>query len=169
MNFWNFTEQFSRIVFVQSTRRKRKTLKRVLGIQFRFVTVTMDKYFGITPVWIGAKQAKITDMEKTVLDMLDRPDLCGGIVLVSQALREAVTEIDWNKLLIYLTRFPNSTVVKRLGFLLEHFTLQIPDGKKIINQCLKRLSTGTSLLEIQCKKVGKINSRWRLQINVQGF
>lgn len=46
LHHWNLTEQVPRVTFVQTTARKFDRRKEVLGLRFRFVTVTPRKFFG---------------------------------------------------------------------------------------------------------------------------
>jgi hypothetical protein len=90
-------------MFVQSTRRKRPV--EVLGIRFRFVTVSQARFFGVARRTLDGKAITVTNREKTLLDAAARPDLSGGIAQLAQALRAAYPEVDWGRLDDYLTRW----------------------------------------------------------------
>ena len=70
---------------------------------------------------------QVTDRAKTVVDAADRPDLCGGIWQLAQALGGHWAEVEWPKLDAYLIRFASGAVYKRLGYLVETLDLPIPE------------------------------------------
>src|SRR4030067_114103 len=45
LSYWQMTEQIPRITFVQSTKRKRPL--EIQGMQFQFVTIKREHYFGV--------------------------------------------------------------------------------------------------------------------------
>jgi predicted transcriptional regulator of viral defense system len=77
LHYWNMTEQVPHTVFVQSTRRKCPV--EVLGMRFRFVTVSQARFFGVARRTLDGKAVYVTDREKTLLGAAAHPDLSGGI------------------------------------------------------------------------------------------
>lgn len=167
LNYWNLTEQVPRITYIQTTSKVRKRRIDSLGLRFRIVTVTEKKFFGIHRTFIDHHRISVTDREKTLLDGLDRPDLCGGIHEVAKALRTAAIESDWDRVDKYLVRFGSGTVVKRLGYLVEALDLEIPKRERRLLDWSRRLSAGISTLDPSSpRKAHRIVTRWRLRINV---
>ena len=187
LHFWNMTEQVPRVVFVQSTRRKRPV--EILGMRFRFVSVSEAHFFGIARRIVDGKPIYVTDREKTLLDAAARPDLSGGIAQLAQALRTAcadaygvavqhhrhsphgdpdalTTSLDWMRLDGYLARWGGGVVVKRLGYLVETLALPIPDRERRMERWQGMLSQGISLLEPAAGAKGPVATRWRIRVNV---
>jgi predicted transcriptional regulator of viral defense system len=158
------TEQVPRTVFVQSTRRKRPV--EVLGIRFRFVTVSQARFFGVAHRTLDGKAVHVTDREKTLLDAAARLDLSGGITQLAQALQVAYPDVDWGRLDDYLTRWGGGASVKRLGYLVEALALPIPDLEQRLQRWQGMLSQGISLLEPGSNAAGPVVTRWRLRLNL---
>ncbi len=164
LHYWHMTEQVPQVVWVQSTRRKRPV--EILGMRFRFVTVSQARFFGVLRRTLDGKPIYVTDREKTLLDAAARPDLSGGVVQLAQALQTAHTDIHWGRLDDYLLRWGGGVVVKRLGYLLETLALPIPNREERLERWRGMLSQGISLLEPGLGTTGPTVTRWRLRINV---
>jgi predicted transcriptional regulator of viral defense system len=61
----------------------------------------------------------ITDRERTVLDLIVRPELFGGIRAASEIMEGALAQIDLSQLVTYALRYDVGAVIKRMGWLLE--------------------------------------------------
>ena len=167
LSYWQLTEQIPRTVFVQSTARKSQREKEILGITFRFVTVVATKFFGVTRRTLDGQPISITDLEKTLVDAADRPDLSGGGLQLIQALRVAHADIDWEKLDRYLQDWPHTSPIKRLGYLLERMDVPIPNRKARLNRWQQALAPGIVGLEPGYGSgEGSIVTRWQLRINI---
>lgn len=166
---WGWSEQLPRTVFVQITRRRANSKVEALGVTYRFVTIKPDRFFGVVQARADHRTFQVTDKEKTVIDMLDRFDLSGGTGQVIQALQEAVTDIRWDVLDTYLLRFGSGTVPKRLAFLVEVLSLQVPNREQRLQDWQKLIGRGISLLDPQGPPEGPIITRWRVRVNVRSL
>jgi predicted transcriptional regulator of viral defense system len=167
LHYWNMTELIPQVVFIQSTTRKHKRQAFILGAAYRFVLVTQRKFFGVITQYRSRGSFPITDREKTLTDACDRPQLSGGMALVFKALKASLDELDWGRLDDYLARFGSSAVYKRLGYLIEAGNLEVPDREKRLEDWHSQIKTGISPLEPRAGTSGRINSHWRLRINVE--
>ena len=151
------TEQIPSTVFIQTTGRKKRQRIEVFGVNYRIVKVKKEKFFGTEKAWIDESEVIITDAEKTVVDCLDKPQYCGGIIEVCKALKKGT--FDAEKLSDYALRIGNTGVIRRLGYLSEIFgiegTLPKPDTRNYL------------LLDPSMPKKGKRSAKWRLIINVE--
>jgi predicted transcriptional regulator of viral defense system len=66
----------------------------------------------------GGLEVRVTDVERTVADVLDRPSLAGGVVEVWRSLF-AVPAVDPDALVDYVATIGNRTLAARVGFFLE--------------------------------------------------
>lgn len=164
LNFYGFTEQIPRTVYISTTRRKKKRQKEVFGIIYKFIVLRETKFLGIRKIWIENRQINITDKEKTIVDCLDHPEYCGGIIEAAKGLWEGRENLDPEKILDYVERMNNATIFKRLGFLSE--LLEIP-WRKSCKKWEERISKGYSLLDPTMPKKGRYDSKWKLRINVE--
>lgn len=165
---WNWTEQIHRIIYVQTTARKRTPKRTILGVRYEFVTIPRGKFFGHTLEWRNATQVRVTDREKTLLDCADDVGRAGGIEELIKSVRSAAPEISWQKLGEYSARFPNKAALKRLGFLFETLLAHRPqEAEEVLSRWNNSLSTGIALLQPSAKAKGSISTRWRLRVNTE--
>ena len=164
LRFWNMTEQVPQVHFIQTTKRKKAVTLQ--GVQFRFITVSEPRYFGICTRKVDDFPITVTDREKTILDAASRPELSGGILQLAQAMRASADLLDWEKLSGYLTQWGGGVVAKRLGYLLETLRLPIPAREATLQHWQSMISSGISPLEPGSGRTGAVVSRWQLQINI---
>jgi len=156
LNHYGLTEQISDTVFIQTTARKKNQKIKIFGINYRIVRIKEAKFFGIHREWIEETQVNITDKEKTIMDCLDNPQYCGGIIEVTKALKNG--KFDRDKLVMYADKIGNSGVIRRLGFICEFLGIEIN---------LPRIETKNYLyLDPTMPRKGVKNAKWRLIINL---
>lgn len=157
------TEQIPRAIWVATSRRRRETT--VIGVRYIFVTLRPYKIFGHQPVWIGGEAVPVADLEKSLVDSLDHPEHCGGIGEVVKALATAWEEHGPNleRLTEYALRMRNRAILKRLGYLVEHLSLEAGNFPERWSAALSR---GHARLDPSLPPGGPRNRRWQLQVNV---
>jgi len=165
LSFHGLTDQVVRTIFVASTHRRQDVVIEVLGLHYRFIALSDDKFFGIEQVSIEDQAVNITDPSKTVVDGLDHPEYCGGITEMAKALwRYWRSEaMDLQKLTAYADRLGNRTVFKRLGYLAEVLEL---DRGAYLPRWQEAISSGMSLLDPRQGKRGPYSAKWNLRLNV---
>lgn len=142
---------------------KPSTLK-IKDVSFQFIYHNADHFFGATKMWIDSfHKVLCSDLEKTIIDCLFKPDYAGGIVEIARAIHASKDKINYDQLLEYAQRFKSQAVIKRLGFLLE--TLEIKSG--IIKQLQKAKTASYVILDTELPKSGKMISRWSIQQNLE--
>jgi predicted transcriptional regulator of viral defense system len=156
LNHHGFTEQIPNTVFVQSTRRRKNPYPELFGVRYWLVTIKEDRFFGNEEIWIGEDPVRITGPEKTLVDCLDSPQYCSGIVEVAKGIR--TKDYDLNILKDHAIRFGSWAVLRRLGYLCDLYGIDIdlPPVKQ----------RNYILLDPTMDQGGPINSRWRIKINV---
>jgi len=169
-HYWNWTEQVPRTVFVQTPQKKMHNTKTVLGVRYRFVRVQPTKFFGTVKRSAGQGQFTVTDREKTLVDALDHPELCGGIGQVVEMLPTAAQAVNWERVEEHLKRLGSGAAYKRLGALVEHLgeKARISDRAARIERWHSLLTGGYAPLEPRRPMIGPANARWRVRVNVPG-
>lgn len=156
LHFYGLTEQIPNTVFIQTTARKKNQSIKVFGINYKIVRIKEAKFFGIRREWIEETQINITDKEKTIVDCLDKPQYCGGIIEVAKALKNG--SFDKDRLEVYANKIGNSGVIRRLGFLCDFLGIKIN---------LPQIKTKNYLyLDPTMPLEGQRNAKWRLIINL---
>lgn len=153
------------LIHVYITMSKRMRLKTAFGITYHFVYSKSEKFWGVKSQWVSKhEKIMVSDIERTILDGLDRPDLCGGLKDVLLGIWAAQKKIEWRKLVDSALKYKSYAVVKRLGFILEILDLN--------EDCVKDLhlvairSKSYILLDPAGVRVGKHLLKWYIQINI---
>ena len=135
-----------------------------LGVQFRFVRCQRQHLFGLTHHWV-TKQEKVcvSDLERTILDGLKVPRLCGGVTEVARGLWMRRDDVQADRLVEYAKRLGVGAVAQRLGFLLETYQLGTPRHQESL---LRMVRKAYIRLDPVLAPTGKFLRRWRLQLNI---
>ena len=91
----------------------------VNGIPYHITRVRPARFFGAEPLW-DDERVLVTDLERTLCDGLNRPDLCGGFGEVMDGFEIAHynLELDYDRLVDYAIRLGLPTI-KRVGWALD--------------------------------------------------
>lgn len=137
---------------------------KIKGVDFQFIYHNERHFFGTKKVWVdNFNKVWCSDLEKTIVDCLFKPDYAGGMVEVAKAIVIAKEKIDFDKLFEYIMRFDSQAVVKRLGFVLETLELDL----RIIDKLQSLKTASYVLLDTELPKSGKMISRWSIQQNLE--
>ena len=145
-------------------RQIRPSKIEIKNVPFQFIYHNEKHFFGSKKIWIDSfNKVNCSDLEKTFIDCLFKPDYAGGIVEIARAIYISKDKIKFDKLLEYAIKFDSQAVIKRLGFLLE--TLRIEH--EIIDELQKIKIASYVSLDTELPKEGKRISRWRIQQNLE--
>jgi len=155
LNYYGFTEQIPRTVFIQTTSRKKHQEVTIFGIPYKIIRIKKEKIFGTEKVWFEDLQINVTSREKTIIDCLDKPQYAGGIIEVAKALR--TEDYDKKTLVKYAKKISNTGVIRRLGYICDflHIPINLPEIKT--RNYLK--------LDPILPKSTILNAKWNLIIN----
>ncbi|MCI0411795.1 type IV toxin-antitoxin system AbiEi family antitoxin domain-containing protein [bacterium] len=160
--YWGLTEQIFRSLLVITPQGPRNRSPVLAGITMSVHSISGTALFGLKPVWRGEVKVQVSDPTRTVLDMLDRPSLGGGLRPTVDVIRSYMkSEFKNTKQLVeYADRLGNKAVFKRLGFLAERF---FPNEKELVDSSRVRISKGNARLDPGLKST-KLVTKWRLWI-----
>jgi len=135
----------------------------VKEIPFQFIYHNEKHFFGDKKTWIDSfNRVQCSDLEKTIIDCLFKPEYAGGITEIAKAIYKIKDKIDYTKILQYAKRFDSQAVIKRLGFLLELLEIE----NNMIDELQKLRTNSVILLEPSYPKEGKTISRWSIRQNI---
>lgn len=160
LNYHGLSEQIPITTFVATTRAK-KSLE-ILGTTYQFVKVTKTKMFGTVEIEIEGKKVRVSDVEKTLVDCLERPQHCGGAEEIARAIYFNHREVDFRKLKAYAKQMGNVSIMKRLGYILE--ATDLIEGYSFVFKGVE-LSKGYPSLDPVSPRKGSYNGRWKILIN----
>jgi len=136
---------------------------KIKDVPFQFIYHNEKHFFGAKKIWIDSfNKVMCSDLEKTIIDCLFKPDYAGGIVEIARAIYISKDKIKYNTLLEYAKKFDSQAVIKRLGFLLE--ILEI--NTNIFDELQKLKTISCITLDTELPKTGKRISRWSIQQNL---
>lgn len=141
------TKQFN---YLGKNNKNDKNYINKTKIQF----VNTKYFFGFENKEYMGFNIPIATPEKAVIDSIGAIPL--GIIA------EAVSSLNIGLIKIYLKKIRKSSVVKRIGFILEKNGFDVTDLKKSVNSKL-------IYLDPLGKKKGKVNKEWKLIINVEEY
>jgi len=160
MYYWNLTEQIPHKVLVAATKRKRPV--KYNSQQIRFITLNNKRFFGFTQIKSIDYSFKISSLEKTIVDGLLYPQHCGRMPEVAKAIWSARDDANWSQVLKFLWKIKVSSVVRRLGYILDELDLQ-----KEAKETLVRDFQGFRWLDPSSqKKVKGYSKEWGLILNL---
>jgi len=103
------------------------------GYRFKFVTVLPRRFFGFEERPYAGQQVVVSDRERTLIDVMDRPQYAGGWGEVVECLQD-YGEVDWERVLAYLERWGKKVVARRLGYVMRDVL-----GTDVPKEALERL------------------------------
>lgn len=136
---------------------------KIKNTEFQFIYHNDKHFFGSKKTFVDSfNKVNCSDVEKTIVDALFKPDYAGGISQIAKAIHKKKNELDFIKLCKYVQEFESLSVAKRLGYLLELLDVYDPILETL--QLIKTKSYFT--LEPNYPKTGKRLSRWNILENI---
>lgn len=134
------------------------------GTEIRVTSIPQTEFFGTKQHWIDSGVGvTVSDIERTVVDCLRRPDLCGGYIEIDRGSWMKRDDIDVDRLVDYAIRLGVGAVCARLGYLLDSCSM----GTDVHRDELQRhLRTTYNLLDPSMPTEGRYMARWKLRLNV---
>jgi predicted transcriptional regulator of viral defense system len=134
--------------------------------RIQFVQLKPEKLFGFLQVHYHDVPLNVSGREKTILDCLERCDLCGGVAEVVRTISALIDETNPATLLDYLPRMGNQALAQRLGLILERLsTVQEIEGD-LIAGIARQVGEHVYPLDPHEPEAGVLDSRWRIRENV---
>lgn len=162
MQIHDMTTQPVLQVTVATTRSKRDEV--VGGQGFRFVRCARDRFFGLETMELDSALVVVSDLERTIVDCLDKPRYGGGVSEVSRGMWLRRLDLDFLRLLEYARRMESGAVVRRLGFVLS--TLRMLPREEL-EQLQRQIGRHYDVLDPTLDVEGaRYNDAWRLRVNV---
>jgi predicted transcriptional regulator of viral defense system len=159
LSYYAATEQIPAYIYMATTERKGKTRHNLQNYTFKFIRINKRKFFGFKKELIGKEEIFIAEKEKAIIDCLDKERYSGSVIEIAKALS---TNIRINKLKKYAVRMNNSSLIRRLGYLLDSIKKDSSGLEKYIGK-----HRNIYLSARLPKKVFDLDKKWKLIINVK--
>ena len=163
--FYGLSTQASMTIYI-ATNAGRARLLSVRDKDFQIVVQPAYKFFGAVEVDAYGSRVRMADLEKTLVDCLDRSLFAGGIPEVTAMLWRGKDRFDWNRLTDYALRFQSQSLIQRLGYLID--ALPIPVSHPIREKLIAQIGKSTSYLDRRKRQdqKGEYNATWHIVDNV---
>lgn len=119
--------------------------------------------FGVQSIDRLGQPVFVTSLERTLVDVLDRPYLCGSWEEIWLSL-ESIEYLDMDQLLKYALLLANSTTIAKLGFFLETHreTLMIPEH--YLEELRKHCPAKPHYMDRNQNQSQKMIAKWNLVV-----
>lgn len=134
----------------------------ILGTPVHWQQVKPERFFGFAEYRPFGYPLRVTTPERTLIDALQAPDLCGGTDNVLRAWLMAGATIDLDSLISLSERFGVAVLRQRVGFILERLELSHP-RLEVWQAAAKR--GGSSRLVGSEPFAATFDERWNLSLN----
>jgi predicted transcriptional regulator of viral defense system len=134
--------------------------------RIQFIRIQPQKLFGFQQMRYQEASLNVSDHEKTLLDCLERFDLCGGVGEVARTGSILAEGIRTDTLLDYLDRMGNQALTQRLGLILERLSTVQTVDQDLITGIARMTGPHTYLLDPHGPAEGLMDGRWRIRENV---
>lgn len=105
---------------------------------FQFVKAPSHKFFGWERIEELGEEIHMANLEKIIVDSIDRPELSGGIDNVIEMISTVFVRINLERLDDYIIRMDCGALARRTGFILE--LLGVKTSRKMKQHLLKTVS-----------------------------
>ena len=159
-NYYGFTEQLFQTLYILNTSISKE--KIICRVPCRFVKISEDRLYGLEGVKIENQEILVSSKEKTMIDLLYFNKPVGGIQPATEIFSQIVKrkKCDIQKLVEYATKFPNVTVRKWTGVLLEKAGI----AEALLKPLAKSVKN-TALSSLGKSRKGKLSKKWKAIIN----
>ena len=135
-------------------------------VQPKALVVSGHTNYGVNTISRGSMSIKLTSLERSIVDVLDRPDLGGGWEEIWRSL-EYITQLDPNKVIDYALLLKNSTTVAKVGYFLEQRPTHLAVDQKTIEKLLPYAPKQPHYMNRDRQGEGKYIEKWRLIVPLE--
>lgn len=124
--------------------------------------------FGVVKMDRSGMEVRVTSLERTMVDVLSRPDLSGGWEEIWRSL-ESVEFFDLDKVVEYALLLRNATTVAKVGFFLEQHREPLMVEEKHLKPLHDLRPRQPHYLDRDKRKSGHLVSEWNLVLPREVF
>lgn len=164
MDLHNMLTQPLMKIYITSPKQERRKRRTIGNVPFEFIYKKREKIWGVQEIWItNTEKARVSELERTILDCLSKPKYSGGILEVVKGIGIQKEKINFSKLLDYIKKFNSNVVAKRMGYILE--ALRIGDAN-FINELKRYINNKYYILDPVLTKNDSFKNDWKLIANI---
>ncbi len=155
---------FERLTFITSTKAKPTSFegRRFVPVRPRAALLTANRgEHWIERLERRGIEIRITNVERTVVDVLDRLDLAGGVEEVWRSL-QSVPALDPESLEDYVTVLACSIVAAKVGFYLETRREELAVPERLLERLRAQIPKAPTYMDR--RRPGRLIARWALVV-----
>lgn len=119
--------------------------------------------FGVSTTERAGMEIRVTDLERTMVDVLDRPDLSGSWEEIWRSL-ESVEFFDLDKVVEYTLLLGNATTGAKVGFFLEQHRESLMTEERHLKALHDMRPRQPHYLDRAKRRSGRLVSEWNLVV-----
>lgn len=156
MRIHGISNAYTRTVYITTHIHQRDLTYH--DVDIRFVHIDKERMFGMSEVEYFRKKITVSDIERTIIDIIDRPNLSGGWYEVISSLKN-IRSIDMDRLVGYLGSFKKRKTARITGFLIQ----RIMENGEVPIRSIMEIS-GKSRFYMDKNMKGRLIKNWDLMV-----
>jgi predicted transcriptional regulator of viral defense system len=161
-SYWGLTEQIFQVVVVLTEKDIHISRKSIGRFNYILFKAHLPLSIGLETIWIENQQIIVSDIHRTVIDMLENPRCGGGIQNIIDCTKVYFQEFYDPQIFIkYASQVKNGVFFKRLGFICEKL---LNANHPLCELSKQRITKGNSPIDSHLKCEALV-TRWNLFIN----
>ncbi|MEI6518898.1 MAG: transcriptional regulator [bacterium] len=130
-------------------------------IKVAFPETNSNDFFGIETVKLNGLDIRVTCLERTFVDVFDRPKLCGSWEEIWRSL-EMIEYLNLDTVLEYCLLLGNATTIAKVGWFLEMHQDDFMVTEEYLKQLTKQRPTKPYYISRDNQEKSRMISRWNL-------
>jgi len=153
-------QQAASRVYLSTTRQVNPVSYK--GSVIRTIRLDKKRFFGFEKTGYRGEKIAVSDLERTIADVLRRPEYAGGYEEVIRSLAD-VRGVKWNRLLGYLKRMGEGILLNRAGYVFDLLKEQAGTPDEFLEKLRSSLSGNVYYFEKGRK--GKFVGKWKVVVD----
>lgn len=131
------------------------------------VIVSEKYFFGYEKMKFGSGLINVSNLERTIIDIVNRPDLAHGFEDIIKALLDIDVKLDYSKLFEYLLKFNKKILFQKIGYIFD--SPIIKEYLKVPLGFLKRVKKKINSINYfnSDSKGGSYNKKWKVVVPME--
>jgi len=153
-------QQPAHYYYLSTTKHTRKV--NYHGIVFHPVILIKKRFYGVKEMTYGDEKIYVSDMERTIVDVMNRPEYAGGYEEILRSFL-GIEKLNWDRLLAYLDKMEEKILFNRIGFVFDMLAEFVNTPDMFLKEVRKRLSNNIYYFEKDRK--GSYIKRWKIIVD----
>jgi predicted transcriptional regulator of viral defense system len=114
---------------------------------------------------------RVATIERTLIDAIDKPELCGGISDIREIFSRARSKTDVAKVIEYLPTYRSKKLIQRVGYLMATFgfNLKTSDIEHLLSLCRGSKAYVFKKKQNATAQEQHYSKEWQLVVNAAGY